>query len=135
MIEARPQMMFVLLTNYSAFLSSGLIYAFWKWALDWPAPWIAFVLIFRATYLSFLNFSKLRLELSETSLLGPSGAMHRPTILALNHEMSLKKIFGLTTIRDSRGREISYREQWYPRKEIEAFNRHLTTFKQGGKQN
>ncbi|MBK1830080.1 hypothetical protein JIN77_05060 [Verrucomicrobiaceae bacterium R5-34] len=126
MIEIRPQRILVLLTNYRAFLSSVFVFAIWKWILDWPAPWIAFFLIARATYLSFLHYPKLTLQLTGSTLTGPSGPTYQPTTLVLDAEHEITTTFGLTIIKGSCGKEIWYREGWYPSKAIDALNRHLS---------
>lgn len=125
MIEIRPQFIFVLLTNYSAFISSGILYVIWKWLLDWPAAWIALLLIVRATYLSILHYPKLSLKLSGTSLAGPSGAAFKPSAVELASGFTKDSTFGLTIIEDLSGNEVWYREGWYPKNEIKAFNHHL----------
>ena len=129
MIEMRPRLIFVLLTNYVAFLSSTILFTIWKWLLDWPMPWIAIVLILRATYLSILHFPNLTLRYSSNSLEGPSGVMMKPAKISLAGGLEIFKILGLTMIKDSDENEINYRERWYPSKEMEVFNRHLSVIK------
>lgn len=111
----------MLLTNYRAFLSSVFVFAIWKWILAWPAPWIAFFLIVRATYLSFLHYPKLTLQLTGSTLTGPSGPTYQATSLVLDAEHEITTTFGLTIIKGSCGKEI-----WYPSKAIDALNRHLS---------
>ena len=123
MLEIRPHILRVLLANYSAFLTSTVIFAVWKWVLDWPAVWVAFFLIARATYLSVLYFPRMSLVVDANGITGPSGPAYIRTTISTDTEISREKRFGHTFLRDSAGTEIWYREGWFSTKDISSFHR------------
>ncbi len=125
MIEVRPRLLRVLVANQVAFLNSGVLFAIWEWILGWPAPWIALLLAVRATVLSIIHFPKLALRLDGHSVTAPSGVMFNPTTLSISRGLDRSRMSGLTFIEDSQGNKANYRESWYPKDEISAFNRKL----------
>ena len=117
-VEVNPTLWRVLLTNYSAFFSSVLVFAFWEFVLGWPAPWIAAVIFVRATIRSLIHYHKFYLEFDGAVLVGPSGLTYMRKGISVSPGFTLTKSFGMTIAADKSGNEIWFREGWYPKHEI-----------------
>lgn len=124
-LEVIPSLWRVLLTNYTAFFSSVLIFVFWEFVLAWPASWIAVVIFMRRTILSFMHCHKFHLVLDGAELVGPSGLTYARKGISLSQGISLTKSLGITIVADKSGNEIWFREGWHPKQEIQTLKKIL----------